>query len=283
MKFYKCTVGLGLSAMLLTTAVVANELSENNFCGFYTGGSVGGSLKNSRVVTSSNSTFNISDEDGSTRLSNNTSAKHAQRKSSAAAALYAGYGHVFQDLYFGVEAFLNYANYNAKSKKDSVDRFSLTNDAGNTDEISRNSSARLKTKLRNFEPGVDFRPGLFLNPCMLVYGRVGVAFNKISVRSTANNTLTITDEGDTSRFTSLLATRKNKNKTGLRLGIGLEHSLCDNITARADYVHTRYRGLKGTNTRVQNISDLMTITTANTVSVKNISNNTLMLGVSYYW
>ncbi len=285
MKIKKCA--LGLSAMLLATVGMAVESSKSNFCGFYTGGSAGGSFKSSGLIVSNNRTLIVDRQDSTLVIPNNTSAEHAQRKNSAVAALYAGYGYVYQDLYFGVEGSLNYANYNAKSNKTSADSVRAF-DSDSPDlvsfDINNSNSTLVKTKLRKLEPTIDFRPGLLLSPNMIMYGRIGATFNKISVTSEINDSSTTTSQGLTYPINSSLSAQQNKNKVGLRLGLGLEHNLCDNATIRVDYVHTHYRGLRS-NSKIQRIANVVgdRLTTSSTATVKSISNNAIMLGVSYYW
>lgn len=292
MKIKAYSLGLVLPAMMLSAGVMAVESGENNFCGFYTGGSVGGSFTTSHVVLLRDIRTFVSIQDGLYTVStpNNVSVEQPQRKNNVATMLYTGYGYAFQDFYLSVEAFLTYSNYKVKSMMTSSNGINLLEPEFNDISLigSSSSSTTIYTKLRRFEPGIDFRPGIFLSSCALLYGRVGIAYNKVSLTSKMNDSTNIVGIGPLelqfSAVNAFDAFHKNKNIVALRLGIGFEQNICDNVNIRVDYIHTRYRGIT-TGKRTQTINNItgLTLTQNSSSILKSFSNNSVMLGISYYW
>lgn len=241
------------------------------FNGFSTGFSLGdswtaGNISTQTIATLSFPTIPLA-------LSTNTINQSHLRKNTVAGSVFAGYGCTCEYLYFGVEGFAKGAKANPSVNFSG--NFVLNAAVANTITVST-------TKLRSFEYGGDFRPGVLLTPETLLYAKVGAAFNRLSliVNSTVTGTL-----GVFPAATIPTVEYRSKNIVGLRLGLGLEQKIADCWTIRADYVFTNYKRIgSSTNTAVAippapfpGTATFTDFTRARTI------NNTVMLGLSRYW
>lgn len=134
---------------------------------------------------------------------------------------------------------------------------------------------------------MDGKFGAVLSPNMLVYARLGAAFNQLKINS--NNTLVINDLntniGPLTR-TSVLNVGGTRNLVGLRFGLGGEHFLTQNLVAKFDYVFTWYGkvNINGV-ANVTNTAPSEPITTngfTNSTSAK-MNTQTVMVGLNYYF
>lgn len=275
-------------------ALILTASNAHAFCGPYVGAAVGGSFSSGRT----NTTTNLLVDYTTFRNAINHTIQHGQRKNTLIGSLYTGYAHSWEDVYLGVEGFLNTAGYRVQSKHSFA---ATTDNVLNRDRLeivnflntSLNNTTLIRTRLSPTEPGIDLRPGFFLTPCTLLYGRVGVTYNKLSVHASRNTSIRTTTvieqqppnifEEDESKSFS-----KYKKVGGLRLGLGLEQKLCDHLSIRADYVNTHYRSIK-----VSTPQEIETYTNANgdttlykaniVTKVSSVFKNAVLLGMSYYW
>ena len=98
------------------------------------------------------------------------------------------------------------------------------------------------SKLQNGEFGADFRPGFMMDTNTMLYGRIGVAFNRATLKT--SNTFVFNNLGDSITYVSPFYKTKNHNAPALRLGIGLERHVSDSISITADYIYTYYGNVK---------------------------------------
>jgi opacity protein-like surface antigen len=290
-----------LTALLLSTTSTALAYpSASPFCGFYLGGSVGGAFLSARENRTSSVAL---DYNGDVIRAPNVfnaaashTVSHAQRKNSYDIGVYTGYGYAWEDAYLGVEAFLHNTHYESKGKHN----FSATTNSTlaiitapfpiATLSASVSNNTLIRTRLSPTEPGIDIRPGMFLTQGTLLYGRLGVGYNKLTLHADTHPSTLFS-------YTPVILPIQNdgredgsrRKKVGaLRLGIGLEQNLCDNIYIRADYVNTHYRGTK-VRTPVESYTvttlagDTLSYTASTTARVSSFFNNTVTLGMSYYW
>lgn len=282
---------LGLVLPTLFAAIATEAGASNAFCGFYTGGSAGGLFTSARTALSRDSRTFVSIRSGiyTVEIPNSVSVQSMQRKNNIAATLYAGYGYAYQGLYFGLEAFLKYAKYKAESVSRFTNEMNLLQPTGQVNLsllVKSANSTITKTKLGQLEPGIDFRPGVFLTPGTLLYGRIGMAYNKASVTAALNDNLSVSGVGPLAVQSTLNPTillNKHQKIGVLRLGLGFEQRICHNMSIRADFIHTNYRGVKmGKQTNVVSSASGLTLTQSNNFLLKSLSNNAVMLGISYY-
>lgn len=278
-----------LSALLLsalsTPALAMQSYDTSSFDGFYVGGNLGGSFTSARTSTAVTARFSGS----LAGLPSNNTFSHAtsgaQRKNRFAAGLYAGYGFVYcTEWYMGIETFLNFSRYKTKSRPN-LNLSSNFQNALITLPLNFNDGIYSRLRLQNYEAGADLRPGIFLASCTLLYGRIGVGYNKLKLHSSFNDDfLQVSAAGIplTPTIEQRLEKHRHKKLGSLRLGIGLEQNLCDNITIRADYINSSYRDVKVN--VAQNFSAGTTLASfSHKVHVRRFTNNTVTLGMSYYW
>lgn len=295
-----------LPTLLLSTcippAMAAQSYDPSSFSGFYIGGDLGGSFSSAKEQGHMNANNNIdipipnppSPPPGSTFPANTfgQSLSTAHRKNRLAAGLYAGYGYVCSQVYLGLEAFVNYSGYKTRTFKSLSLQDNFTAPALSFRTLINLADAiETRTKLQRWESGLDFRPGYFLTPCTLLYGRIGAGYNKLSLRNRLNDsfvqTATATILNNTLPLAAVLNENRTKKRGSLRLGLGLEQNICENFTIRADYVNTNYRQIHFRRSFAVSVPDgeggTSTATFVNAVKISRIYNNAVTLGASYYW
>jgi len=274
-----------LVPVVLLAATTAAGAMEDTFRGFYAGVGVGGSFLSGREsVDQSASSASLLTRAQKT-LGN--SSQRGLTKNSVAGNLFLGYGSTWDPLYLGIEA--SVTGTRARTKNRDTQNLQLVPLLTST--TTSTLVTNTQTRLRPWDLGLDLRPGVLLRPETLLYGRVGVAWNKLSVRSTQTYNDQVSQVGTTSFNLPALSqtTRKHKNNTSLRLGAGLEQEICENLVIRGDYVHIWDRKARLSSTASQQVTavppggDTITMTASNSVRSRKVGSNTVMLGVSYYW
>jgi opacity protein-like surface antigen len=143
--------------------------------------------------------------------------------------------------------------------------------------IVATSIAQANVKLNPVEFGVDLRPGWLVSPDTLLYGRVGVAINRVRLQSASLGVLSI--PGYPIIAGTLLAPSSSKNIAGLRLGMGVEKHISPHLSLRADYIFTYYGKIHAD----QSFSiPSLPLAFTNNADVK-LMNHSVMLGLSYYF
>lgn len=127
------------------------------------------------------------------------------------------------------------------------------------------------------EIGLDLKPGALLSDDLLLYRRIGVAFNRLNI---ATNTISTRSDIETTTFASA---SQSKNVTGLRLGIGMEHKITKYLSLTGDYIYTDYGSIS---TRAGGVNSSMDGTTiavvGNTVS-GSLRSHAIMIGLTYHF
>jgi len=282
---------------VLTTALIAGSASvaaatETAFQGFYTGVEKGGSFMSGResVSTSGNTAIIRFNDSGNI----NTFSARALRKNSLAGAVFAGYGGTVWDrFYLAIEGYYKAANERTNNLDDA-------NSAQRTGPIVRllptlnqDIATQVRTRLRPWELGADIRPGIFLTDTFLLFGKIGVAFNELSVKTMTTYTTAASDS-----FNPLVpvfalpvnaqVTENRQAFTGLRLGLGVEKEILPNLLLRSQYAYTRYRKVQtGGGNFMSNfvgapVNSVVnsTITTSSSTKVRS---HAVMMGLSYFW
>lgn len=285
-----------LSVLLLGTSTATMALPATSpFCGFYFGGSAGGAFLSAREGRTSSAAVDFNGTNLSPAVPNGfnasagNSVQYAHKKNAFDIALYTGYGYSWEDAYLGVEAFLHNTHYEFKAKH----TFSAASEAEfaqATLNANLNNSSATRTRLSPIEPGIDVRSGIFLTPCTLLYGRLGVGYNKLTLHADTHPSVLFSFTPGATPLTGdeRESSTRRKKMGALRLGIGLEQNICENIYIRADYVNTHYRGTKlrtpaENHTITTPTGDTLTYTASTTSRVTSFFNNTVTLGMSYYW
>lgn len=209
------------------------------FNGYY-GGVMGGIMQTDTQISASSSaaynTFFFTDKELALAQSNVNVFKY-----SGAGAIYLGYGHFIPNscFYLAGEIFGNWAVRNNALRNHA---YHSDLDVFFGDNHHESLTNLTSTKLRNSEFGIDIRPGFMMDTNTLLYGRIGLAFNKLTTKNTNDfaytGLLPVFPPLTTSH--SFLNQSKTKNKTALRLGIGLEYHVAENLSVTADYIYTYY-------------------------------------------
>lgn len=245
------------------------------FDGFYVGIGVGESLTTGRLNTSTQAPI-LFPASSTTELASSVSSQNLKRDSWFG-SIYGGYGFSVCSFYFGGELSLKYNNHRSLTNTNVTALNEVVGGAFPSTFV-QNFNENNSLSFRKVEYALDARPGIFLSTCNLLYGRIGVAFNKVSLNSILNYQQAET--GFSSPFPSVI--ESGSKKVGLRLGLGMEQMFWQCLSLRLDYIYTQYR-------RINIGSTLPSITsgtgTSSFTDSRNIrpKNHSFMLGLSYYW
>ncbi len=224
--------------LFFTQSLFANTCCNNScntccktccFDCFYVGGGIGGTILDGRQAGLSVGT--LTEEGLSNLYTSDLAANYFTVKGEG--EFFAGFGHCFGCLYLGVEAFGQYSQIRANSRKTHFHAFVLEDEFEGLD-ISNH------VRIGPWRYGFDFRPGFLLTPTTLLYGRVGVTGAKVRFNTDAKNVFALI--GETSPF---VAVRESIHKHGhfLNFGLGLEKFICNHLAVRLEYLFTNYRSL----------------------------------------
>ena len=115
--------------------------------------------------------------------------------------------------------------------------------------FTSNLTQEVRAKLNNWEWTADLTPGVLLCDTYLLYGRVGVAFNRIKLDTSTNflyNDLQFPlDSSGTAIPTPTtvnvcLPGSASKKRAALRLGVGIASYIADNFVLSFNYTYTDY-------------------------------------------
>ena len=328
-----------IAATLLCSVAATPVVADFN--GFYVGAAIGGSFGNGTENASTTADAdvpwqwayqdNINQANSYNYLGSygidfpdlNTN-RNGLRKNSFAGSIFAGYGFGCEPFYIGAEIFVKGANFKTRSSNSDSSGSRLIINDGNVlpgpgaawfgSNTTQSLSSDTHIKLNPIEFGIDLRPGVLLTCDTLLYGRVGVTWNKISVRTDSSASVTFNSATPDIGFSAIGATAavspaltvgnsisNKKTKAAFRVGGGLEQIFCDCLAVRLDYTFTYYgkvcvsgeNSATGFVTTVPAgvaipvpVADLVaqkpTITLADSREVK-VYSNTILLGLSYYW
>ena len=235
------------------------------FEGFYVGGSAGTNATIGRQTGDVVAQFSTTDPiffpmDLSADLFNGN----------AEGSLYAGYGRQWQCLYGGLEGFVRYSHPHLTFHRQHLhdERPSLI--------FNRESSTELSVGPWHY--GLDGRAGFLVNPCTLLYGRIGVEWALIKLDSDARfNGFVGSQIIDIS-----LSTAQQKRSAYLRLGAGIEKQLNSCFSLKVDYLYTDYGSIsvKDQTTGISSAGNFLALADSTQVHLKN---HAVSLGLSYYF
>lgn len=277
------TLGIALSAALIaaTTPVIANECP---FSGFYGGVQLGGSFLSGTetVSTSGSTTIGTGAVVSSERI--NTFSSRAVKRNSFAGDLFLGWGCAMWDpIYLSAEIFVKGTRATATNIDDANSSSNFTGFV----TLNQDIATQVRSRLRPWEFGIDFRPGYLVCEDTLLYGRVGYVYNRFSLRTTTTYTTSLTSPAGvtTALPTNTLLVDNHRHTGALRLGLGLEQELCENFTLRTDYTFTRYRRVNtnGTNAIASAVLGTPVTSTVSNGTSSRLISHAFMIGLSYYW
>ncbi len=275
-----------------SVATAANADGPCPFEGFYLGLGVGDSVNTGTVDYARTLNFSVAPP-GTAPITTTTRAVRSGigGKNNIAGQVYAGYGcPVWDPVYLGVEISGKFGKNNARGLE-FFDTRSEFNPVTGAFIATVRDGAAVRSKHRNWELGIDFRPGILLCPESLFYVRVGAAWNRINFHETAF--VQLVSPTGTTAVVANRDRRRNNKKASLRLGVGLEQQFCECWSIRADYVYTDYRRHRHNNTATTFTVPVGFSVSGSVVegdvgryvatSRAKLHNHTAMLGISYYF
>lgn len=256
------------------------------YSGFFGGVSAG--LYQMQSKLKSNTSYNyISPFTTLNQLNLSRSYKIKRQQNSADVGLLIGYSQSINDqFYLGGELG---GHYHTKSnvKSDIATNFNV---ATVPPVVFTNHSVetQLKADLRKFELTADITPGITFCNQFLLYGRVGLAINRVKFESITNSILFGSIAGVESTHTTVASKSFHKTLPGLRLGLGIGQYICDNVVLNANYVYTWYR--KGSLVSTADTNTTRAVGGGGVIPNGLISNDSLRLnsqaitiGLNYYF
>lgn len=262
-------------ALLTPLAIQASSA----FTGFYTGAGIGSSITSAKIRSQLFSS-SIDTTDTFAPFSN-ASLGDQLKKTALFGAVYTGVGFSCARFYLGSELFFKISN-----RVISIDNTFFSNTgtalvAALPEGATFSDSTQLTFK--SLEICVDARPGILLSPCSLLYGRVGVAFNRIGVNSTLESTTFSPDVIGPPIIQDL--TESGSQKSGLRFGLGMEQMFSEHFSLRLDYIYTRYKIIRIGSTGLSTITNLAGTFNNTFTDQRRIKpeNHSFMLGLTLYW
>ncbi|MBS0287715.1 MAG: outer membrane beta-barrel protein [Proteobacteria bacterium] len=253
----------------------ANAGDDNRSNGFYAGISGGIIQTNTKFNIAASSVFVSNATNGSISLVQQSVPVYHYK---AIGALYIGYGQFFQDsnFYWAAEIFGNIKD--SENTLNDAEAEQLTVGIGVSTSIADSTTV----KLRDWEFGADFRPGYLFDLNTMLYGRIGVAFNELTI----DNSTTFTYLSQGPLLSSIDSSSNSRNSAFLRLGVGVEHKVNDSAAITADYIYTHYGKVRTSNVaNVLSGEDGAIVVNNNGLSAEtsaNIHSNVVMLGIRYF-
>ncbi len=260
------------------------------FDGFYAGINAGAAFTTGKISNTSSATF-INLFDNNNQLASSQSVNVASTQGGG--SIFAGYGQMLgcSSFYLAGEIFGN------TYQRESTLRDYAFHAEPDDDEDFESLTTRTKANLNNGEFGIDLRPGvLLLGNHTLLYGRVGVAFNKLHLNSDNDFSFTFLGSDPPITTDSFLSESQTKSVSALRLGLGLESYICKNLALTVDYIYTSYGKINASNTGdvttvieggptlAQSSSDTFVVSDGLVnQSSANLNTQTVTLGIKYYF
>ena len=173
------------------------------------------------------------------------------------AALDAGYGHVFDWFYFGinVEGSLGRPHRELKSYYNVGVLYAFFN--------------RMHMSVNNYS-GLTARIGFLLTPKVLLFIPVGLAFSNVAVNFYYKTTiLGVVD----------ITNNFHQGRLGFRTGVGVEGKVNSHWSVLASYLYTTYSGISGQAVNRNPTGDPFLSTTAHLT----VHTNRFLLGLAYYF
>lgn len=201
-------------------------------------------------------------------------------------ALSLGYGQqIGKCMFIAGEIFLSEADRDT-SVKDFA--YSETGDQSQFDSLNASLTTKTSSSTQKTELAIDLRPGFVFDCRTLLYGRVGVGFNKLRTKNRVDFEYNSREASEfIGHSVETLSTTKNSSKTALRLGVGCEWKLCPNLSLTSDYIYSYYGKAKtqriGDSTFANGEDDNVIPNGFRTSSSAKTCTQAFMVGIKYYF
>lgn len=240
--------------MKWSSVLIALGFSTAAYAGCFNGpyvGIAGGMVANSADMKFFSSGRFISEaiaEDGELESVVNILGDESRCKASEIAAigeLYAGWGCQFASrFYLGVRVGANFSRYDLRQSS-AADLRLLSARADDTGTLSD----LIRTRLRTVEYTFDIKPGILVSSNTMLFGVLGVAFNKGQMDASSQFTGNLVANGTgivfLERDLGHIDIHDQKTRGALRLGFGLEQKVSKCLSLNLTYVYTIYRRMEG--------------------------------------
>jgi opacity protein-like surface antigen len=268
-------------SLLAPLASVAHATMFEN--GFFVGAKIGG--QQAMATYDQNASLVVSDFGAGVLLGQSTGAQDGHAfHTNLMGNVSAGYAHIVNQFFLAAEVSINVAEEQEFSWRENEAAIGF-----NGDFLIDSLVTDTSVEIENPDVILDLRPGILLAKNFLFYGRLGVAFNEISLEQTAATTFT-DDVGNVEHLSASDSTEDNV--AGLRVGLGLEYKLTRNLGLVMDYVFTDYGTITNTlnQTMVSTKKEFLAQAAANPFNSQAIVNsevhvykNTGTVGVNWYF
>ncbi|MFA6036663.1 MAG: outer membrane beta-barrel protein [Legionellales bacterium] len=129
--------------------------------------------------------------------------------------------------------------------------------------------------MNDFELALDFKPGVYLFEQTLLYARIGVAINELTLEQ---NSFANLESGDPNNVHIQTNSSTSKNVYPFRLGLGIERQFSEDFSILIDYVYTQYENIS-----TSAHGEQVPLATLDAYSeATDITRQTVMLGFNYY-
>lgn len=156
-------------------------------------------------------------------------------------SIFLGYGKFLEStpIYIGIEGYYNPFSSDQKFNQISHAIYDYLETDGELVTTTLQTRNRIST---SSELGEDLRLGFLLDCNTLLYGRIGLAYNKLELTSASIFNMISFDapSGSTNISNSSLSGFKEEKMFGTRVGGGLEEYLGENLSVSVDYIYTNY-------------------------------------------
>ena len=182
-------------------------------------------------------------------------------------SIYVGKLFAYQRLLFGPELYLNLGAPNSNWTESASLLFPAESLITSTD-----------SQLNTVDLGIDGRIGVLTNISSILYGRVGVSFNKL------NNNITTINSRPTIPLIVTNSNSADHHLIGLRVGGGLEQAITPSLSIRGDYIFTYYPSTSQFFTGTAVPADIVVQLgpMSNNMAIK-VSTQVALISLVYHW
>jgi opacity protein-like surface antigen len=295
MNTHHLTIGT-LGAILLLAATQLHA-SSGFHQGFYLGGALGAGFGHADWDGVSSLTA-INDQGATLLVSGAWTPEGESSATELAGRVMLGYQFVHQSLYLAAEMGGTFAGkYQFDSKDSQQYHRNYTGSVPPYYDVTMDASASVSDSvtLGSSEFNLDLRPGWLFNDNFLIYARVGLAINELSIENSGTwsnlsssypyypipYTLTVDD-----------SSKQSETAWGIRLGLGGEYLVTENLGISLDYIYTNYGSISTSAEASGSTHPIFIIdpTISPYYSVHGIdapdvsvSTQTVMLGLLWHW
>lgn len=230
--------------------------------GWYAGVSAGGMISQYKINTTSSTQYPSSAFFSQSQSNPNLFGSTPQ------GSIFLGYLYAlntkFVSLYIGPEIYGSISNP-AFSTNQSAEA-TLPTESFNT-QINGNSNAE--------EGDIDLRIGKAVTAGSLLFGRIGAAFNTITINASS------TIARPALPLTSTVNNNYSKFITGLRLGGGVEQTISQKYHIRVDYIFTYYPSMNSSATQQSNPAATFQLAPISNTTFMQLNTNTFLFSIIY--